>query len=153
MAKESARFVRTLETAERDAEAARLRGRGLSFAEIGKQLGMSRQSATVAVKRALADVVGEVAGEVRDIELGRLDTLHLVRDADGRPLEDSMPRLAAIDRIVKVMERRVRLLGLDAPVKQDVRVTDVLDEQIRQLAAELGFMAALGDIRDEEDQV
>ena len=76
----------------------------------------------------------------------------VVRHADGRPLEDSGPRLQAIDRILKVMERRARLLGLDAPAKSDVRVTDVLDEQIQQLAAELGFMAALGDIREEEDQ-
>ena len=64
-----------------------------------------------------------------------------------------MPRLHAIDRILKVMERRARLLGLDAPAKTDVRVTDVLDEQIQQLAAELGFMEALGDIREEEDQI
>ena len=77
----------------------------------------------------------------------------VVRDADGRTIDDPMPRLAAIDRIVRVMERRARLLGLDAPAKTDVRVSDVLDEQIQQLAAELGFMAALGDIREEEDQI
>ena len=64
---ETTRFVRTLETAARDAECARLRGRGLSFTEIGKQMGLTRQSATVAVKRALSEVVGEMAREVRDM--------------------------------------------------------------------------------------
>ena len=29
-------------------------------------------------------------------------------------------KLAAVDRILKVMERRAKLLGLDAPVKQDL---------------------------------
>ena len=60
--------------------------------------------------------------------------------------------LAAIDRLLRVQERRAKLLGLDAPAKSDVRVTDVLDEQIQQLAAELGFMAALGDLRKAGDQ-
>ena len=167
MASENARFVRTLETAERDAETARLRGRGLSFAEIGKRLGMSRQGATAAHKRALREVVREAAEDVRAVELDRLDTLYrtalgvmakshwtvqngrIVRDADGRPLEDSGPRLGAIDRALKVQERRARLLGLDAPTKNDVRVTDILNSRIEQLAAELGFMENLESVREE----
>ena len=42
-----------------------------------------------------------------------------------------------IDRALRIMERRSKLLGLDAPMKQDLRVTDRLDAQIEQLAAEL----------------
>lgn len=54
----------------------------------------------------------------------------VVEDADGNPtvnpttgnivtvrLQDNGPKLAAIDRAIKVMERRARLLGLDAPTK------------------------------------
>ena len=165
------RFERTLETAERDAEVCRLRATGIGFPEIGRRLGMSRQGAHAAHKRALREVVREAADDVRAIELDRLDTLYrtalgvmakthpmvqngrVMRDADGRPVEDSMPRLQAIDRLLRIQERRARLLGLDAPAKTDVRVTDALDEQIQQLAAELGFMAALGDIREADDQI
>ncbi len=35
------------------------------------------------------------------------------------------------------MERRARLLGLDAPVNVNARVTDALDAQIEALAAEV----------------
>ena len=169
MSGELTRFERSLTTAERDAEAARLRVRGLGSTEIGKQLGMSRQAATMAVKRALTEVVREPAEQVRALELDRLDLLYrtalgvmakshpmvqngrVVRDQDGRPVEDPRPRLAAIDRLLRIQERRSRLLGLDAPTKTDVRVSDVLDGQIQQLAVELGFMAALGDVREEDD--
>lgn len=33
------------------------------------------------------------------------------------PIEDDGPRLAAIDRLLKIQERRARLLGLDKPTK------------------------------------
>lgn len=54
----------------------------------------------------------------------------VVEDEDGNPavnpttgdivtvrLQDQGPKLAAIDRAIKLMERRARLLGLDAPTK------------------------------------
>ena len=50
------------------------------------------------------------------------------------------PRLAAIDRCLKIMERRARLLGLDATAKADLRISDSLDSQIERLAAELHFI-------------
>ncbi|GAA2395473.1 hypothetical protein GCM10010404_61300 [Nonomuraea africana] len=50
-----------------------------------------------------------------------------VDDGRGEPLEDDAPVLAAIDRMLKIQERRAKLLGLDIPVKQlvggDVTVT------------------------------
>ena len=62
----------------------------------------------------------------------------VIEDPDGNPVVDPLtgnivterlldhgPKLAAIDRAVKLMERRARLMGLDTPVKtqQEVRVT------------------------------
>ena len=41
--------------------------------------------------------------------------------------------LAAIDRLLKIMQRRAKLIGLDAPVKLDVR------QMVRETAAELGL--------------
>ncbi|GAA3470402.1 hypothetical protein [Nonomuraea roseola] len=50
-----------------------------------------------------------------------------VDDGRGDPIEDDAPVLAAIDRMLKIQERRAKLLGLDIPVKQlvggDVTVT------------------------------
>jgi hypothetical protein len=41
---------------------------------------------------------------------------------DGAPLLDDAPVLAAVDRLLKVQERRAKLLGLDVPVKRQVEV-------------------------------
>ena len=167
MSGECHRFARTLETAERDGEIARLRSTGMSFADIGAQFGISKQAAHQGFKRALAETVREASEDVRVTELARLDRLYqealavleaehlmvqngrIIRSDDGAPLLNFAPRLGAIDRALKVQERRAKLLGLDAPAKQDVRITDSLDRQIEQLAAELGFMENLAGVRED----
>jgi hypothetical protein len=64
------KFIRTLQGAERDAEACRLKSRGLSYREIAKQLGLADHSnARRAVERALAETVAEPAAEVRQLML------------------------------------------------------------------------------------
>ena len=150
------RFVRTVNTAERDAEAARLRARGYSYQQIADELGWSSKGdAHHAVKRVLADTVKEAGDEVRALELARLDGLHraamdvLEREhvtvSNGRvvalnetPLPDDGPVLAAIDRLLKIQERRARLLGLDAPTKQAISISPERAAAIEQLAEELG---------------
>lgn len=144
------RWTRSVETAERDAEACRLRSRGLSYRKIAAELGTDVATAHEAVQRALRAVVQEAAEDVRAIELDRLDRMHrevmavLERqhvtvsngkvvsrivgwqepNADGerKPIWeevlDDAPVLAAVDRLLKIQERRAKLLGLDAPAKQ-----------------------------------
>ena len=166
------RFERTLAIAQRDAEIARLRGTGLTYAQIGERVGISKQNAHEGFKRALRDTVREPTAETVALELDRLDVLYrtalgvmatrhvvcqngrVVRGDDGEPIEDPGPRLAAIDRCLRIMERRARLLGLDAPAKADLRISDSLDNEIERLAAELQFVAGLsgGDaVRDDDD--
>lgn len=55
-----------------------------------------------------------------------------------RVLEDKAPKLAAIHTAVKVMERRARLLGLDAPIRaqQEVTVTGSGQPDIGHLSVE-----------------
>ena len=65
----------------------------------------------------------------------------IVRGDAGQPIEDPGPRLAAIDRALRILERRARLLGLDAAVKVDARSSDSIDRQIERLAAELADFA------------
>lgn len=131
------RFTRSPDTAARDAEACRLRARGWTYEQIGAELGMSRGHAYEAVQRAIADIVREPAEEVRQLELLRLDEMHRTAAAvltrehyvvdrgsvvlwDGVPLADDGPKLAAIDRLLKIQARRAALLGLDAEKKVSV---------------------------------
>lgn len=128
------KFTRDPETAERDAEAARLRRRGYSYARIAAELGVSRSSAHEAVQRALRAIVEEPAQDVRQLELDRLDEMwqavvkvlearHVtvsngkVVTLDGSPVEDDAPVLNAVDRLLRIQERRSKLLGLDAEKK------------------------------------
>src|SRR5690606_5993712 len=58
-------------------------------------------------------------------------------ESTGQPLPDDGPVLQAIDRILKIQERRAKLLGLDAPTKIEAITMDALDAEIARLSAEL----------------
>lgn len=153
------RFVRSVDTAERDARACRLRSEGRSYAEIARELGFSEPTvARRAVERALVAVVAEPAGQLRTLELARLDLLlgkawavlqaeHIavsqgrviIDPRNGEPMTDHGPVLAAIDRVLRIMERRSKLLGLDAPIKVETITVDQIEAEIGRLAAELGM--------------
>jgi hypothetical protein len=150
------RFTKQTSTAARDAEAAQLRANGLTYQAIAEKLGLShRDLARRAVERALAATVREPADELRQLELIRLDALwveavkvmtteHItvnngrVIEVDGVPLKDDAPTLSAIDRLLKIMERRAKLVGLDSATKVEVLSVDALDKEIERLTAELG---------------
>lgn len=53
-------------------------------------------------------------------------------------LTDDAPVLQAIDRLIKIQERRARLLGLDAPARLELMTMDAIDAEIARLQAELG---------------
>ncbi len=129
-------FARSLDTAERDAEAARLRSRSMSYRAIAKELGVDVHTAHDMVKRAMAAVVREDAQAVIDMELAKLDraeaavlavmeaTHYTVSNGrlieiDGVPLADDAPVLNAADRLVRISESRRKLLGADAAQKID----------------------------------
>lgn len=155
------RFTTTIETAERDAEAAQLRARGVGYREIAERLGFEDHSGAYrAVQRALVRTVAEPAAEVRAVQVAQLDMLTqqalvvlerehitiqqgrvvLLEGEDGvsRPVQDDGPVLAAIDRLLKIQERRAKLLGLDAPARHEVVTLDAIDAEIDRLSAELG---------------
>lgn len=99
------------------AEAIALRIRGMSYHAIGEQLGVSHNAAFLLIRRELAKVAAkslELATVERDTQLARLDealsSIWPILSSDNEEL-----RLKAIDRLVKLEERRAKLLGLDAP--------------------------------------
>lgn len=72
----------------------------------------------------------------RQVFLNKLDDNgNLVLNEDGSPVaiaaEDVAPKLAAMDRILKVMERRSKLLGLDRPARTENTTTLQADTGIK----------------------
>lgn len=150
------RFIRSVDTAQRDARAAELRRDGANYQEIADRLGFSdRSRARQAVERALAATVAEPAAELRALELARLDEMwrhawavlkreHVAHSngrvvhLDGKPLVDDGPVLNAIDRLLRIQERRAKLLGLDAPTRVESITIDQIESEISRLSAELG---------------
>lgn len=100
---------------ELQAKALELRRMGLGFVAIGEQLGLKKSQAHRLVTAGMAEAraqIGASADELRTEELSRLDGM----------LQGLWPRarkgeVVAIDRVLKIGERRAKLLGLEAPVR------------------------------------
>jgi hypothetical protein len=134
------------DAAARRQQALDLRRAGVPYRAIGRQLNVSEAQAHRDVHAALARLAElelESANELRTMELLRLDALSLEASRilsathplvsggkvlsrftdDGKAigLTDDGPKLAAIDRLLRISESRRRLLGLDAPTAVDVQ--------------------------------
>lgn len=107
----------------RRVEVMRLRMTGLTYEEIGRRVGISNVAAYNHVKHALEHArteLIEVTDTVREQELRRLDRALVVVMAAMTPRNRARPgpnELAAVDRLIKIMERRAKYLGLDAPTQ------------------------------------
>lgn len=129
--------------AEQAAQAYELRLTGATLREIGATLGIALTTVHERLRDHMAVRVDPLADQYRAMELDKLDALSakayevltkkhivvqhgkIVRDEDGNALNDDTPVLHAIDRLVRIAERRAKLLGLDAAVKVDAQVTQV----------------------------
>lgn len=96
---------------ERKAQALELRRQGCTYPEIAQQTGTSLSCAHDTVAKAMAERMtqcNELADTLIAIELDRLDGMF-------RPLYLAAVHgdVQAVDRCLRIMERRARLLGLD----------------------------------------
>lgn len=115
---EDAASPRRITAAEKRARALELRKAGATYDQIARQVGFSERGAAYrAVQTALLEITQEPAQEVRQLELERLDAMLLGLWPAARKGKEG-----AVDRVLRIMERRAKLLGLDAPVKADVGV-------------------------------
>ncbi|HLC05551.1 MAG TPA: hypothetical protein VJK02_21135 [Anaerolineales bacterium] len=118
---------RRLAAKERATRALELRKSGRSYAAIADELGYnSPQASWKAVSDLLAATIQEPAKELRTLEVERLDALFDVAYPMAlallkQPAPDEKIRMQAMDRCLRIMERRARLLGLDAPMIFDWR--------------------------------
>lgn len=150
------RAASTAQRAEQRARAAtalRMRTEGASFATIADELGYATpNSACKSVQSLLRRVEHEAADEARALEGARLDALH--NAVWPAALAGDLP---SVDRVLKISERRSKLLGLDAPQRVDLGASDVdLDGAVSallELVAPGGELAALtGGDDDSEDK-
>lgn len=116
--------------AMRQAEAIGMRRKGKSFRDIATALNVSLGQAHADV-RAITSKVNHDAAVDAEVEkllaLERIDAgivvLNEVLDAEvfsESGDRDHELRLKALDRLVKLEDRRAKLLGLDAPTKQEI---------------------------------
>lgn len=113
MSKRQPAAVPTAEAMQRERDALELRRAGATYDAIADRLGYTNRGAAYkAVQRGLRRTIQEPADELRQLEVERLDRLLTAvwRSAMGG-------NLGAVDRVLRVAERRARLLGLDAPTK------------------------------------
>lgn len=127
-------------TAERRAKAITLRLAGMDYSTIADRLGYSNRAAACKdITRALAvnlAELGRTADELREVELTRLDRLQAAAWAPAVGGD-----LRSIETVLRVIDRRCKLLGLDAPVRAEVWTISDIDAQIRALADELADRA------------
>jgi hypothetical protein len=107
-----------LRAAERRLKALQLRKGGATFRQVGEALGCSESRAHAIITRELERLNaerGEAAAVVARLETERLDALHLAfwTAAVGGDV-------AAAGVVLKVMARRAKLLGIDAPANINV---------------------------------
>lgn len=149
-----------VEIADRRAKTVALRMTGMSWAKIADELGYGSPGA--ACQDFTRTLEASIAAQHRSVELyreeelQRLDLLlgeawailkrahvtvshgRIIRDEEtDQPLLDDGPTLQAIDRVLRIQERRAKFLGLDAPTKVEAITIDSLDAEIARLAAEL----------------
>lgn len=123
-----------------------LRLRGLSIRAIAEETGLSVGTVFNRIDCEITETLDPLRAKLRELEVERLDRMQLTvlnildRDhyvvSDGRvvtrvdaetdekvPVADPGPVFQAIDRLLKIQERRAKLLGLDAPTKVEANVT------------------------------
>jgi len=129
----------TLKAHEKQSAALALALSGADYQTIADKVGYnSRQAAWKAVKSALDKSIRHAADEVRVMQIARLDKMLV-------SIWASVERgnLSAIDRAIRLEERRAKLLGLDMPEKheQSGKIEIVVTYEDRDNASKPSFSA------------
>lgn len=125
----------------------RLRKMGYNAETISDELDIPLDRVKNIIGAALKKLTKEMNGQaeqIRSLELSRLDELQ------SAIWEDCMGgKLTAIDRVLKIMERRSKLVGLDAPERLNLQA-DIKVEQMKEAKDRL--MAKILDMAPEEEE-
>ena len=146
------KFIHTIEGAERDAEAARLRSERMSYPAIARALGYADHTGAFrAVQRALKAVPVEAVEELRANQAELLDLLErkaLRILAKQKPtinmgkryddVDDDAQVIQAMNTVLRIEERRARLFNMDVQPKSEAAGDNLVDLEIERLLAKLG---------------
>lgn len=127
----------------------KLRKMGLDAQQISGELDMPLDRVKNIISNALKALAKEMKGQaeqIRSLELTRLDELQTAIWADCMD-----GKLTAIDRVLKIMERRSKLVGLDAPDRLDIKA-DMKLEHMKE-AKERLMSKILDMVPQEEEEV
>lgn len=121
------------ELKRRDARVFELRIQGNTFDQIAAEVGFNGPSgAWQSYQRVKSELIFESVEEARHLELMRLDEMQL--SIWDRALAGDIP---AASCVLKIMDRRAKLLGLDKPEKVEVNKwefdTSNIDEEVQKL--------------------
>ena len=119
MAKENKTSAAHTRATEHREKALQLRRAGHGYRVIGERLGLSKARAHQLVQEGLEEAKAQIvahADELRTEEISRLDGMlpKLYAAAEAGDVQ-------AVDRVLKIGERRAKLLGLDAPVRTSLQ--------------------------------
>lgn len=136
-AKTPTRPDRVLATTDTMVKAAQLRAAGATFREIGDSLNIDPTWARTLVLKALEAAKYEAADVMRELEGQRLDRMQRAHWSAALAGDNNSTRT-----IIRIMERRARLFGLDAPTRLEVSEAAFDHSELdRELAALLGAMS------------
>lgn len=133
------------ELVDKEIRVLELRRVGLTWQRIAEEVGYADHTgAYAAYKRAIKRTMQQPADELREQEIDRLDRLQVAVWPSAMKGDTR-----AIMTIIRLMERRAKLLGLDKPIKIEQEVTtwdgnDTIDRAVRELAALLTADDAIG---------
>lgn len=133
------------ELVDKEIKVLELRRVGLTWQRIAEEVGYADHTgAYAAYKRAIKRTMQQPADELRTQELDRIDRLQVAIWPNAMKGDTR-----AILTIVRLMERRAKLTGLDMPIKIEQDVTtwtggESIDRAVRDLAALLTANDATG---------
>lgn len=152
MISDPATSPRRVADAQRRRKALLMRQAGMPYEAIaaaegedGQPLYSSRQAAHRAVQTALREITREPATELRAVELSRLDRMqlavwpeasqprHAVRCPQCEHVLWREVNLSAVSGVLRIMERRAALAGLDARHTLDARALDLVADQVEMV--------------------
>jgi len=137
MAKINKTNKRAVIAIDRRDKAFQYRKLGYSYPRIGKTLGVSATAAYLMVSEKLNQLSTSLLENAKDVlhmELERLDgvLIPVLKKAKSGDL-------LAVDRVLRIMDRRARYLGLDAPKEYRVYDGDKVADELSALAKEQGL--------------
>jgi hypothetical protein len=143
----------TPERIDKEREIVELRTEGYVWREIAEQVGMSTAGVYKAYNRAMTRVIAPSIEEHRELELDRLDILQRTY---WQPAVNG--NLRAADYVLRVIDKRAKLLGLDAPLKVQAEVVTYdgsdLDREVERVAriieaSTIGGIATITELTDQ----